>query len=266
MKKIDKETFARTSQTLVQRSHKNTNDECILCSSLSVKTIVLFFLMHLCFIALFAFVFKVKGNSISLVKQDLDPLMVEMISLEPKLQNQLVNKEKQVPIKEKQIPIKTNETIKSKSFVEQPKTKILLAKNKYEVVAPESSSIKSKPALSDSVLTSSDNNQSHSVTEQQPATTFISPRFDAGYLNNPAPSYPVLSRQEREQGKVILRVFVEVSGLAGRVELYKSSGFERLDRSAQKAVTRWKFVPARAGGEAVGAWVLVPLLFNLNLT
>ena len=38
----------------------------------------------------------------------------------------------------------------------------------------------------------------------------------------------------------------------------------RLDNAAQDAVWRWKFVPARRGDEAVSAWVLVPITFNLK--
>ena len=90
------------------------------------------------------------------------------------------------------------------------------------------------------------------------------PRFDADYLNNPAPAYPPLSRRLYEEGKVVLRVFVEASGAAGTVEIRSSSGFERLDKSAVTAVSRWKFVPAKQGAEAVGAWVLVPIIFSLK--
>ena len=38
----------------------------------------------------------------------------------------------------------------------------------------------------------------------------------------------------------------------------------RLDRAAQEAVTRWRFVPARRGDVAVEAWVLVPIVFKLQ--
>lgn len=89
-------------------------------------------------------------------------------------------------------------------------------------------------------------------------------RFDADYLRNPAPAYPPLARRLREEGKVILRVFVTPEGAAGQVELRSSSGFPRLDQAAREAVSRWKFVPARRGDESIGAWVLIPVVFNLN--
>ncbi|MBS1228948.1 MAG: Ferric siderophore transport system, periplasmic binding protein TonB [Proteobacteria bacterium] len=90
------------------------------------------------------------------------------------------------------------------------------------------------------------------------------PRFDAAYLANPAPAYPSLSRKLGEQGRVVLHVLVDAGGRASRIEIKSSSAWPRLDQSAQDAVARWKFVPARRGDEAVDAWVLVPIVFNLR--
>jgi protein TonB len=98
-----------------------------------------------------------------------------------------------------------------------------------------------------------------------PSPAVVSPpRFDADYLHNPAPVYPTLSRRLGEEGRVVLRVFVEPGGRPGRIEIGTSSGAPRLDQAAQEAVRRWQFVPARRGEEAVGAWVLVPVVFNLR--
>jgi len=89
-------------------------------------------------------------------------------------------------------------------------------------------------------------------------------RFDADYLQNPPPAYPPLSRRIGEEGKVVLRVFVEPSGRPSQIEIKTSSGSLRLDQAAQEAVWRWKFVSARRGDEVIGAWVLVPIVFNLR--
>lgn len=91
-----------------------------------------------------------------------------------------------------------------------------------------------------------------------------SPVVDADYLDNPKPVYPALSRRLREEGRVVLRVFVEAAGSVGQVEVRSSSGFERLDKSAMAAVAQWKFKPARQGADAVGAWVLVPIVFSVK--
>jgi protein TonB len=90
------------------------------------------------------------------------------------------------------------------------------------------------------------------------------PRFDADYLDNPAPAYPALSRRMGEQGRVLLRVYVLADGNAGQVEIRESSGYERLDRAARDTVARWRFVPARQGDKAVAGWVLVPVSFSLR--
>ena len=89
-------------------------------------------------------------------------------------------------------------------------------------------------------------------------------RFDTDYLLNPAPIYPALSRRLGEEGKVVLRVFVEATGRPNQIELKSGSGSPRLDQAAQDAVWRWKFVAARRGDETLGAWVLVPIVFNLR--
>lgn len=107
------------------------------------------------------------------------------------------------------------------------------------------------------------------LVETQPAPAPFSPavtepRFDADYLHNPTPVYPALSRRMEESGKAILRVYVEPSGKPSQIQVKASSGSPRLDQAAQDAVWRWKFVPARRGDEAVGAWVLVPIEFNLR--
>lgn len=89
-------------------------------------------------------------------------------------------------------------------------------------------------------------------------------RFDADYLKNPAPVYPPLARRMGEEGRVVLRVQVTAQGTADSVELMTSSGSDRLDQAALKAVRNWRFVPARRGGEAVASAVLVPITFKLE--
>jgi protein TonB len=92
----------------------------------------------------------------------------------------------------------------------------------------------------------------------------VPPRFDAAYLQNPEPGYPLLSKRLGEEGKVILRVLVNPEGLAEQVEVRQSSGHPRLDQAALGTVRRWRFTPARRGAERLAAWVLVPLSFQLD--
>jgi len=99
---------------------------------------------------------------------------------------------------------------------------------------------------------------------EPPPAAVTAPVFDAAYLQNPAPAYPVLSRRLKEQGRVVLRVRVNAGGAADEVQVRSSSGFARLDESARETVTRWKFVAARRGREAVAEWVLIPISFKLE--
>ncbi|MRR51036.1 MAG: energy transducer TonB, partial [Rhodocyclaceae bacterium] len=92
----------------------------------------------------------------------------------------------------------------------------------------------------------------------------VGARFDADYLHNPKPVYPSASRRLGEQGRVLLRVYVSAEGRAEKVEVKTSSGFQRLDQAAEDAVSRWRFVPAKRGDQAVAAWVQVPITFQLD--
>ena len=84
------------------------------------------------------------------------------------------------------------------------------------------------------------------------------------YLRNPPPKYPAESRKLREEGVVLLKVFVTADGRAGNVQLERSSGYSRLDDAALKAVRRWEFNPARVGPTPVACTVEVPVRFGLN--
>lgn len=90
------------------------------------------------------------------------------------------------------------------------------------------------------------------------------PRFDAAYLHNPKPAYPLLARRRGEEGRVLLKVEVSAAGLPEQVRIAQSSGHASLDEAALNTVRNWRFVPAQQGGTPVAASVLVPILFKLE--
>jgi protein TonB len=101
--------------------------------------------------------------------------------------------------------------------------------------------------------------------KQQVASAAVTPPvFNASYLRNPAPHYPLAARRTGEQGTATVRVLVTAEGLPARVELEKSSGSTHLDAAAVEAVKGWRFLPARRGTDAVEGWVLVPIVFRLE--
>jgi protein TonB len=90
------------------------------------------------------------------------------------------------------------------------------------------------------------------------------PRFNAAYLDNPAPAYPLAARRRGIEGKVLVRAEVQDSGHCSQVMLKQSSGYDMLDHAALAAVKNWRFVPARQGEKTLVAWVDVPIVFKLQ--
>jgi protein TonB len=80
---------------------------------------------------------------------------------------------------------------------------------------------------------------------------------------NPAPPYPADAWRARIQGRVVLKVVVEGSGLVGDVAVHASSGSTSLDDAALMTVRTWRFEPARRRGSPVAHEVLVPVRFTI---
>lgn len=90
------------------------------------------------------------------------------------------------------------------------------------------------------------------------------PSSSADYLNNPRPAYPPLSKRLGEQGKVVIRAFIDESGVATKAEIRNSSGYERLDQAALQTVLKWRYVPGKRAGVIEGMWFNVPINFVLE--
>ena len=84
------------------------------------------------------------------------------------------------------------------------------------------------------------------------------------YLEVPVLVYPRASRRAGEAGHVVLRVFIDEAGLPRQVLVNQSSGFARLDEAATTAVQKARFKPYSDNGQALAAWALVPLSFDLE--
>lgn len=103
------------------------------------------------------------------------------------------------------------------------------------------------------------------AAEAPPAPVRVQlPSSDADYLQNPKPSYPPMSKRLGEQGKVVVRVLIEVDGKAQKAEIKQSSGFDRLDQAALNTVLRWRYVPGKRAGVAEAMWFNVPINFVLE--
>lgn len=90
------------------------------------------------------------------------------------------------------------------------------------------------------------------------------PRRDPRYIDNQAGSYPKWSRLRGEEGTVRMRVYVKPDGRVADVVIVRSSGFADLDNDARRVVRGWRYLPARNGDTAVGAWA--PIAYQFKLT
>lgn len=95
-------------------------------------------------------------------------------------------------------------------------------------------------------------------------TAATGPRYDAAYLSNPAPSYPMAARRRNLQGRVLVYAVVGPGGDCARAEVRKTSGHPILDEAALQAVRAWRFVPATRDGRPVTEGVEIPIVFRLE--
>ncbi|WP_415835973.1 energy transducer TonB [Pseudoalteromonas mariniglutinosa] len=97
-----------------------------------------------------------------------------------------------------------------------------------------------------------------------PAGLVLPHLSDANAVNNPTPRYPRLSRRMKEQGTVLLKIYINVSGKVEQIQLHQSSGFSRLDQSAKATVKHWHYQPAKQNNTPIGYWYIQPVHFALN--
>ena len=93
----------------------------------------------------------------------------------------------------------------------------------------------------------------------------VQPSTSAAHLNNPAPTYPAMSKRLGESGRVVVRVLIGPDGRAQDARIQRSSGFDRLDQVAlETARDRWRYVPGTRNGVPEAMWFNVPLNFVLE--
>jgi protein TonB len=76
------------------------------------------------------------------------------------------------------------------------------------------------------------------------------------------PDYPQIARDAGMEGKVVVRMLVDVDGSVRRAEIETSSAM--FDADALAAARRWTFTPALTDGKPVMVWVRVPFDFRLH--
>ncbi len=76
------------------------------------------------------------------------------------------------------------------------------------------------------------------------------------------PAYSEEARVAKFQGTVLLKVVIDVDGLAKNIEVVRSLGLG-LDEKAAEAVTAWKFQPGKSGGVPVPVQAQIEVNFRL---
>jgi protein TonB len=82
--------------------------------------------------------------------------------------------------------------------------------------------------------------------------------------SNPAPIYPAEAIASLQEGKVVLRARIDTAGRVESLRVLASSGFTLLDDAALTAVRRWRFNPARRGGQPIATEVNIPVRFSIR--
>lgn len=75
------------------------------------------------------------------------------------------------------------------------------------------------------------------------------------------PEYPIEARRLGQEGKVIIRVWVDANGTTSKAFVKQSSGYTLLDQAALNAVSKMKF---SRKAEAKAQWYVVPITFSLK--
>jgi protein TonB len=113
--------------------------------------------------------------------------------------------------------------------------------------------------------------ETESIITEAPTAAIAAGNSNAGappmvgsveYLRAAPPVYPMESLRKREYGTVILRVVVDALGRPSKIQVERSSGYERLDTAAREAVEKFLFRPYEVNGVAQPAQVLIPIGFD----
>jgi protein TonB len=92
----------------------------------------------------------------------------------------------------------------------------------------------------------------------------VIPASAVQYLEPPVLEYPRASRRAGESGRVLLRVYIDETGLPRQVLLAQSSGFARLDDAALTAMKKARFKPYTENGQPTAGWAPAPIDFELE--
>jgi periplasmic protein TonB len=98
----------------------------------------------------------------------------------------------------------------------------------------------------------------------QPPIPTVAPRIDA---RRPLtqPPYPAADVRIGNEGNADIEVYVLPNGRVGDARILRSTGFERLDRSAlEEAKRNWRLIPGTRNGQPEAQWYKVRVTFKIT--
>jgi TonB family protein len=152
-----------------------------------------------------------------------------------------------------------NVVVTDVKMISSQKTANVIAKTKKKPKKKPKQKIKDKGSIKEKI----DENL-ESVQQNVAISNDSKAIFDAAYLNNKSPAYPSMSRSLKEEGLVLIEVDIDNLGKVENIKIHQSSGFERLDNAALKAVKNWQFVAAKKNNQFIASKVQVPINFILE--
>ncbi len=139
-----------------------------------------------------------------------------------------------------------------------------------------STSTKQPPSKQVKIAVSPTTTASSSITQETPSTPPPSslggsstgePKsisMSQAQCSVPEPFYPGLSRRMGEEGKALVRLYINEAGAVERVQLAQSSGIQRLDQSALDAAMKARCKPFVEFGKPIKVSAIQPYIFRLE--
>jgi TonB family protein len=102
----------------------------------------------------------------------------------------------------------------------------------------------------------------NATKQQSPPTDFIAVDKEPTVIKKVEPVYPELAMKAGLEGKVWVKIWVDIDGSAKQVDILKSDS-DVFNQACIDAARQFLFTPAYLKDKPVGVWVSVPFKFKL---
>jgi TonB family protein len=138
----------------------------------------------------------------------------------------------------------------------------VVAGNQHRPLATRNPSVKVDMQPDDSTDASQTSNPSSNAPPTTSAQVSVSPDVAAHVAHSVAPNYPLLAKQMKVQGAVVLQALIDRGGKIQNLRVL--SGPTILAAAAQEAVKQWRFKPYYQDGQPVETEARVSVNFTIS--